>query len=52
MSATLILRVIVSASSVSRIRDLGSACDLDIFDLGSLRDMTRFAGADIISRCR
>jgi hypothetical protein len=32
---------------VSRIRDLGSGCDFDILDVGSLSDITRLAGAVI-----
>lgn len=33
-----------------RIRDFGSGCDLDILFCGSFRDITRLAGAGVVSR--
>jgi hypothetical protein len=37
-----------AGESVRMIRDFSSAWDLDILDVGSLRDITRFAGADMM----
>lgn len=49
MRATLTFLRISAGESVRIIRDFSSACDLDIFDVGSFRDMTRLAGAGIVS---
>lgn len=46
--ATLIFFWMTEGESVRMIRDFSSAWDLDIFDVGSLRDMTRLAGACIL----
>lgn len=43
--ATLIFFWMEAGESVRMIRDFSSAWDLDILDVGSLRDITRFAGA-------
>lgn len=46
--ATLIFFWMVDGESVRRMRDFGSGWDLDILEVGSLRDITRFAGAGIL----
>jgi len=45
VSAEAILLRICSGPSVKRIRDRSALCDLDIFAVGSVRDMTREIGA-------
>ena len=45
VTARLILRAVSEAVSVRRIREAGSASDLDILVRGVLRDITRFVGA-------
>jgi len=46
VTARLILRDVSEAVSVRRIREAGSASDLDILVRGVLRDITRFVGAE------
>lgn len=45
VNATLIFCEISSGESVMMIRERGLGSDLDIFDVGALSDITRFAGA-------
>lgn len=47
--ATLTFWRIAAGESVRIIRDFSSACDLDILEVGSLRDITRLAGAGQVS---